>query len=1823
VEGGDASPALDIQMKLTPNGALDHVAEAAAQYLETAYRIGNRSVFEERGAILRRRGSISQAPFIEATPAFTSDKKLSEIEHLHPEIIPGGLSELVRHGVPVDRFPLYVHQEEALLAAFSSSPNLLVATGTGSGKTESFLLPILASILAEARTWTPPTGPSRHGVYSEQAGTWLHSRRHETRPAALRGIVLYPMNALVNDQLARLRRILARNDSPNWQRANLSGNLIHFGMYTSLARPTGSWSDKWRRDAFADYSDRLRSEWEALPDHLAETGFWPRPDGPEMLCRWDIQQAPPDIMVTNYSMLEYMLTRPIEGPIFDLTRDWIANDPNAHFTLVLDEAHTYTGAKGTEVAYLVRRLKERLGLSPGDSKFRAIATTASLPNASSAESDLRSFVSDLFDESANRFSLVRARHNTTLPDFAATEDTMAAYAAFHEGFSLSSPESAIETLAQSLDLGDVPATNDQDVALWELIKDRPEIEWTRVRTARNATLLNRLADELWQGRGTPELREMATAGVLSAGSFARSSAISDTPPLLSLRLHSFHRGIPGFWACMDPGCPEIEEEFRSSERPFGKLYTAPRPWCTEACGCRVLEVFSCRRCGLLFLGGIPDSQESSLWPYSEDLNGERQDVSQFSVFGCEAPYAEATPTYRSVHTTLEVHQNEPGSRAVYEIEPLTRDGVRISNFPNQCPRCQSYRAPNDGGREIIEPMRTKGPRTFSVIVEDALRVQPRASRGSSPNYGRKELLFADSRMDAAILAADIRRDHISDVHRQIFYRALHSCRTCGGSGEIEGFGEVPFGAEPRLVRSACPDCGGSGYDGSPNPLPYLELKERATQIQRDRAIDPTLGEVEHYFERLNANEQAVVEEEERRFEIAVRRELAEDEFSLEPLGLASWNVNILPLNGTFDRLSGEETLAFLRSVTRILATENVLSAPEPRMPWDWKRGLLKDYQRKVLTPAKGSFNSGMHQFVAYNLTPRRKLGRYAHAVGRALLRVGRLEGPAELQSWIENLERQLWNVLVNNRIVEPAGKKTSATPWGIRINRFTLHPVGAIVHRCRSCAYVMSETVLDVCVRCGQETEAIDASTIRNFYRRSALEASPNSGYDDPYPLRSIEHSAQIPGAEARDLERWFQDLFHDNQVPEDHRIDILSVTTTMEMGIDIGSLLAVGLRNVPPTVANYQQRAGRAGRRGSALAMVLTYAQDRSHDQYYFSRPPEIVSEPPRIPSLYVDNAVIAERHARAVVLQGFFSRLGTQAGSNLFASWGTVAEFANQQHERHLRDFIHGASGSLQARLEAILPLELHPLIEGWLGRIATDVSESLNRRAPNDEVLATLIESGLMPKYAFPVDVVQLAIPMDRPTWGGHQQESHGDGNAMQRDLKIALAEYAPGAEVIRGTFPLTYVYTSAGVYDPFEQQPSYLPTGQLVECTECLAIELIGAGDQPPIQCRECESVNVQPFPYLRPEGFTVDAALPDSGRSVYEGGGRERSGRVSPAQLQLGQTSFANGVQSEFSNQVFSYVRRGQLFSSNRGPNSRSPGFLICPDCGRSLDPNNVGPHSYPADIPPNQGRRLGPRAGDPCPNRSHFTNQVFLGYEFATEVILLGVDLAQGLDAPFTEPSGKAVWYSFGTLLADAASRVLQIDPGELKVGVRPVKRGPNRIHGEVFIYDDVPSGAGYARAISADLSEVFERALDLSLSCPNIECPGACYQCLLDYRNQAHHPILDRNLGSSLLAHLLGGDIPSLSPDERDRSVVSFREFARSRWDVREPQMLNGHYFPCILENSDGDRFGLWPIHPLEARPSNAERQEILSSHGVQCVVYTSFDLVKRPFWVFNDLTH
>ena len=200
-----------------------------------------------------------------------------------------------------------------------------------------------------------------------------------------------------------------------------------------------------------------------------------------------------------------------------------------------------------------------------------------------------------------------------------------------------------------------------------------------------------------------------------------------------------------------------------------------------------------------------------------------------------------------------------------------------------------------------------------------------------------------------------------------------------------------------------------------------------------------------------------------------------------------------------------------------------------------------------------------------------------------------------MDSWLDQLRWPLWDALKGLRILVSAGRRINdQTPFGIRIDSFELRPIEDTVFQCSACGYVWEKS----CSACATDAVKPPSKSRRPRFRTSSagLPCSQSLGLDIPTltPFSRRKHTAAIERHEARNI--GFQNLFRESEHPEDHRIDILSVTTTMEMGIDIGSLLSVGLRNVAPTVANYQQRAGRAGRRGSAVATVVTYALDRSH---------------------------------------------------------------------------------------------------------------------------------------------------------------------------------------------------------------------------------------------------------------------------------------------------------------------------------------------------------------------------------------------------------------------------------------------------------------------------------------------------------------------------------------------------------------------------------------------------------------------------------------------------
>ena len=384
-------------MSQTIQETIQQLHASLQDYIEATYHISAPSLIAQRQELLARPGVVHQVPYLESTPRYETGESFADMKGL-PDAALEVYSLLSKPDGELPRLiydPPYKHQSDSIRHCLIGDRNLVIMTGTGSRKTESFLLPILGKFAREAKA-----SPTAFG-----------------KQPAMRALILYPMNALVNDQLGRLRSLFG---DPRLVKLfkQWAGRPPRFARYTSRTPYAGvrtSKKDSTRLKSFDDFyvdierrtrsgdaeereEARLllqalkdRGKWPAKPDLVGwfgekssrwqdkKTGDFIRavtlPDDSELLTRHEVQVAPPDLLVTNYSMLEYMLMRPIERPIFDRTREWLAANPAEKFLVVLDEAHLYRGAAGAEVGLLLRRLRDRLGIPP--ERFQVICATAS------------------------------------------------------------------------------------------------------------------------------------------------------------------------------------------------------------------------------------------------------------------------------------------------------------------------------------------------------------------------------------------------------------------------------------------------------------------------------------------------------------------------------------------------------------------------------------------------------------------------------------------------------------------------------------------------------------------------------------------------------------------------------------------------------------------------------------------------------------------------------------------------------------------------------------------------------------------------------------------------------------------------------------------------------------------------------------------------------------------------------------------------------------------------------------------------------------------------------------------------------------------------------------------------------------------------------------------------------------------------------------------------------------------------------------------------------------------------------------------------------
>ena len=509
------------------------------------------------------------------------------------------------------------------------------------------------------------------------------------------------------------------------------------------------------------------------------------PNDSELLTRHEVFENPPDILVTNYSMLEYMLMRPIERPIFDKTRKWLEENPNERLLLVVDEAHLYRGAAGAEVALLLRRLRARLGIKK--ERIQVICTSASFRDKESA----KKFSADLTGKEPTNFEIITGdldlKKNAGIGN---SEDVDLLRKIDLKKFYDAEDEEKLKYIKEFLEYRKVDSGNSIHLDLYKALKDYKPLSKLINISMESAIPINSLSEKIFPGI---QNADKAMTNLVALASFAKKDLLSSS--LLPCRVHAFFRGLAGLWACLNLNCTEISDS--NGDKPTGKLYTQPRDTCH--CGSKVYELYTCRNCGTAYARGWANKEEEIIPKFLWNERGTLIKTEQGPILDLEpidillenpSDIGQSSPLKIELDMlTGKCNPKNRGDkiRSVY-IQP--REGVEEAENRSRgqfypcavCDKKSSY------GRSTVQNHQTSGDQPFQVLVTKQIAVQPpglqKANR-FAPLRGRKVLIFSDSRQIAARLAPNLKSLSMKDVLRPLLIKGFHKLNQLGKKIEDE------------------------------------------------------------------------------------------------------------------------------------------------------------------------------------------------------------------------------------------------------------------------------------------------------------------------------------------------------------------------------------------------------------------------------------------------------------------------------------------------------------------------------------------------------------------------------------------------------------------------------------------------------------------------------------------------------------------------------------------------------------------------------------------------------------------------------------------------------------------------------------------------------------------------------------------------------------------------------------------------------------------------------------------------------------------------------
>lgn len=1694
-----------------------------------------RRILSEEEPLLSEPVFQSIFPWEESKESF--EEHYSKLNILSQSFVQALSSDAVEESLrfPLDRHP-YKHQTKSWKTMLSNKGKTIVVTsGTGSGKTECFMIPV------------------------------LHDIAQRNEKDCIQAIFLYPLNALMKSQQKRIHA---------W--CDAIPNKVTYAIYN------GDTEKSTKSPKFTD------------------------PYFPQLITRPQIRQTPPQILFTNPTMLNYMLVRAEDKPILEKSQGklkWI----------LLDEAHTYTGSSAAELSLQLRRVLDAFGVTIDQVNFAVTSATIGDEKDPTTQLKLKTFVSQLTGKPIDGIEIIGGKRIIPEMDNATAQSEITK---INEKFNCDIKISDIERLRKQLNTSAVLTARDIVKQLDRNISKNTE---------KSLELIDALANKV--------------DGLNSAD----GSAIA----LLPSRAHFFIRSISGVYACVNPECSHHKKQ----RLEIGSLTTYQNTNC-PTCKSKLLEIATCPSCGgVIVVGETSTSKgfrmhtnivdlDSSLFfenreedlIEAEEIQGgniaNNSEIDGFTSFYFAKPAKKCLR--RHTHEYKHIFNHE---RGCIEIAPENEDTSHIyvslrhdETNADLCPHCGNRITRLD----YLRVSATQMGRVLSTLLLD--NAEGRTDKDAEIVYnGKKYITFTDNRQGSARSAMGMNQDvERSWVRSTIFHKLadlrIEKIEPAGLTEEEEQsyvfLKNTPLEQLPPMMRDELTrlEAKKNGVSGTP-ASPEVDFSSISQTLENNT-------DFRKLFKHLN-NARG-----NSRYENPAKylKALLVDQFGWIPKRANSLeNMGFIRL--VYPDLKRSKCPALLTAVgcknedwqnfLKICLDYLIRGGRHYMISSEYKDFLTQNATTSAIYPKDSDLRKNGHPVSKWPVV-RQTLSGIQEDQSRLVLLLCAVLGYTEVESFndekianINNLLTTAWNFITANVMesvdTEHQGFMLDLLGPKVKlqlIDKGYLCPVDNVIVDVTFCGYsprmngyigkanfdrfrVTKEFTYPFYPFKSTENDedALSAWLLDHFdaQRKSGVFSNIHERVYAQKPIFiAAEHSAQ---QSREDLDKY------EKEFNEGH-LNILSCSTTMEMGVDIGGINEVVMNNVPPKPANYLQRAGRAGRRNESKALALTFCAPNPIGSHTWNHPDYPMTHSTETPLLKLESRQLVQRHVNALVFSDFVSIQGgiritsqirdffeSTEGATYYDQFLTHIDriIGGQREElevtyQHLirgtaltstaigdavyatKKDIASVYNTFKVRIDA-LNQSLEALrIEDGSG-LAIRALEHQKDNFLKTALLTYLAENSFLPSAGIPTGLVECMLGLN------------ASENYPTMHLSQAIAAYAPGNQVVKNE----WIYEPAGIvlktkYD--DNTSRYI----LQNCNRC-GYTFINSGSATN-DCPKCgghetmhgiKDMSISERRYtevVEPAAFSVAWGT----KPTRKMNGQGALNFIQPVLLEM-------EPWEEKSSSAKMVVRcstpKSEILFYNRGRNGY--GYAFCPYCGRMESEKGIDSTGSPLSGHRHMSNGL-PCSGG-LAGGSNIRRHVLLVGRYQTDFVELKFYNDENLLVTDSE-----TLYSLGVILSRKLTELLGVNDGEIDFGY-------NSNSHTIFIYDTALGGAGYSPLLREYKDTLLKMAYETLRVC---DCERACTKCLIDRRSQWYLNYLNRQkalkwLEMEFKSRVAPESISSIVPD----AAYITSDFATELYQLTRNKDIKNIYF--FVENN----YETWQIKDF---PYNRLINELTAS-GIESV--------------------